>query len=95
MNKLLNTLLRASISASLNDREAFTDKVAQIIEQKTGNDPEAAAKISSNLAAAMESINENLLIDQLLNNPSDSDFESKIDKLTEAINRLNDNLEKP
>ncbi|MEG0499948.1 MAG: hypothetical protein RR550_02350, partial [Rikenellaceae bacterium] len=60
MNKLLNMLLRSSISASMTDREAFTDKMAQLLEDKIGKDPEAAERLSGQLAAAMENINEQL-----------------------------------
>lgn len=95
MNKLLNLLLRSSISASLSDREAFTGKVAEIIEQKTGKDPEAAQKLSDNLATAMDNINEQLLFDQIFNpQPDNRALEEKIDKLSSSIDRLNDNIEK-
>lgn len=95
MNKLLNMLLRSSISASMSDREAFTDKIAQIIENKMGTDPEAAQKMSDNLASAMDSINEQLLFDQLFNPTSETkELENKIEKLTTSIDRLNSNIEK-
>lgn len=95
MNKLLNMLLRSSISASMSDREAFTDKIAQIIENKMGTDPEAAQKMSDNLASAMDSINEQLLFDQLFNPTSGTkELENKIEKLTTSIDRLNSNIEK-
>lgn len=95
MNKLINMLLRSSISASMTDREAFTDKVAQIIEDKIGNDPDAAQKMSETLAAAMESVNEQLLIDQIFSPPAENkNLEEKIDKLTLAIEKLNSNIEK-
>lgn len=95
MNKLINMLLRSSISASMTDREAFTDKVAQIIEDKIGNDPDAAQKMSESLATAMESVNEQLLIDQIFNpQPENKNLEEKIDKLTTSIEKLNSNIEK-
>lgn len=95
MNKLINMLLRSSISASMTDREAFTDKVAQMIEDKIGNDPDAAQKMSETLAAAMESVNEQLLIDQIFSPPAENkNLEEKIDKLTLAIEKLNSNIEK-
>lgn len=43
---LLYLLLRASITASLSDRDAFIEKVAKIIEQKTHRDPASARHIS-------------------------------------------------
>lgn len=95
MNKLFNTLLRTSISASMSDREAFTDRVAKVVEEKIGTDTDMAKKVSDTLAVAMDSINDQLLLDQLFK-PSTEDkvLEEKIDKLTEAIDRLNINIEK-
>lgn len=95
MNKLLNMLLRSSISASMSDREAFTDKVAQILEDKIGKDPEAAQQVSERLTAAMENINEQLLFDQIFNpEPENKSLEEKLDKLTQSIEKLNSNIEK-
>lgn len=95
MNKLLNMLLRSSISASMSDREAFTDKVAQILEDKIGNDPEIAQKVSEHLTSAMENINEQLLFDQIFNPGSENKaLEEKLDKLTQSIDKLNGNIEK-
>lgn len=95
MNKLLNMLLRSSISASMNDREAFTEKIAQVIENKIGTDTEAAQKMSDNLASAMDSINDQLLFEQLFNPTSDNkELEDKIEKLNKSIDRLNNNIEK-
>lgn len=94
MNKLLNMLLRSSISASLSDREAFTDRIAKVIEERVGSDPDTARKISDNLAVAMDSLNDQMLIEQLLSPRNEnSELEKKIDKLTEAIDRLNKNME--
>lgn len=94
MNKLLNMLLRSSISASLSDREAFTDRIAKVIEERVGSDPDTARKISDNLAVAMDSLNDQMLIEQLLSPRNEnSELEKKIDKLAEAIDRLNKNME--
>lgn len=95
MNKLLNTLLRTSITASLSDREAFTDNISRVIEDKIGTDPDAAKRLSDNLAIAMESINDQLLINELISpTPQNDELENKIDKLTASIDRLNTNIEK-
>lgn len=95
MNKLLNLLLRSSLSASLSDREVFTEKVAEVIEQKIGKDPQMAKKLSESLATAMDSMNEQLLFDQIFNPQSDNKLlEEKIDQLTRSIDRLNNNIEK-
>lgn len=95
MNKLLNMLLRSSISASMTDRDAFTDKVAQMIEEKIGKDPEAAQKMSERLTAAVESMNDQLLIDQFFNpEPENKALEEKIERLNASIEKLNSNIEK-
>ena len=56
-NDLLYLLLRASINASLSDRDAFIEKVSKIIEQQTHKDPEAARRLSDHIAGAMEGLN--------------------------------------
>ncbi|CDN31243.1 hypothetical protein BN938_1148 [Mucinivorans hirudinis] len=97
MNTLLNILLRTSLSAALSDREAFVDRAAQIIEQKVGSDTDAAHAMGERIAEMMESVDQTLLIRQLLAPPppaATEELEKKIDELTQAINRLNDNLEK-
>ena len=48
-NDLLYLLLRASINASLSDRDAFIEKVSKIIEQQTHKDPEAARRLSDHI----------------------------------------------
>ena len=64
-NDLLYLLLRASINASLSDRDAFIEKVSKIIEQQTHKDPEAARRLSDHIAGAMEGLNSTLLLRQL------------------------------
>lgn len=97
MNKFLNTILRSSIAASLSDREALTERLAKVIEDKIGSDPETAKEFGDKIATAMESIDEQLLIDQILNPQPDNntkELAEKLDRLTLAIDRLNANLEK-
>lgn len=88
MNNILNLLLRASISASMSDREAFVDRISGIIEDKIGKDPDAARKMSDNIASAMEGLNDQLLIEQLLRPRHDDELNKKIDRLTEAVEKL-------
>lgn len=88
MNNIINLLLRASISASLSDREAFIDRVSQIIEDKIGKDPDAARQMSDNIASAMEGLNEQLVIEQLLHPKHDEELNKKIDRLTDAVEKL-------
>lgn len=95
MNKLLNMLLRSSISASITDREVFTDRVAQMIEEKIGDDPEAAQRMSERLAASVDSLNEQSLLNELFAPDTDNRaLEEKIERLTVSIDKLNANIEK-
>ena len=93
MNDIIFLLLRASISASLSDREAFIDRLAEIIEAKTGRDEEAARKLSVNIAGAMEGLNGTLLLQQLFSSRHDKKLNKSIDNLTEAIEKLSTILE--
>ena len=93
MNDIIFLLLRASISASLSDREAFIDRLAEIIEVKTGRDEEAARKLSDSIAGAMEGLNGTLLLQQLFSSRHDKKLNKSIDNLTEAIEKLSTILE--
>lgn len=93
MNDIIFLLLRASISASLSDREAFIDRLAEIIEAKTGRDEEAARKLSDSIAGAMEGLNGTLLLQQLFSSRHDKKLNKSIDNLTEAIEKLSTILE--
>lgn len=88
MNNIINLLLRASISASLSDREAFVERVSRIMEEQIGKDPEAARSMGDNIASAMEGVNEQLLIQQLLKPQTDTELAKKVDRLTEAVEKL-------
>ena len=67
-NDLLYLLLRASINASLSDRDAFIEKVSKIIEQQTHKDPEAARRLSDHysLPAGIKSLLKPLINSQQL-----------------------------
>lgn len=93
MNDIIFLLLRASITASLSDREAFIDHLANIIETKTGRDEEAARKLSDSIAGAMEGLNGTLLLQQLLRPRHDKKLNKSLDNLTEAIEKLSTILE--
>lgn len=105
MNKITDSLLRVAISSSLSDREAFTDRVAQLIEQHSTTSSDAAERISQGIASAMENLNEAILIEQLLKpDAKESDrvltaesldnLQLALDKLNTNIEQLNDNIEK-
>lgn len=90
-NDLLYLLLRTSISASLNHREAFIEKVAKIIEQKTCQNPKDARRIGNYIADLLEKLNDALLLRQLT--CPDKRFDQALAQLTAAINKLNTLLE--
>lgn len=86
---LLYLLLRASITASLSDRDAFIEKVSKIIEQHTHQDPEAARHLSDQLAGMMEGLNSTLLLQQLFKPRRDKKLNQTLDQLTLAVEKLN------
>lgn len=93
MNDILFMLLRASITASLSDREAFIDRLAEIIEAKTGKDEEAARKLSDHIAGAMEGLNSTLFLQQLFNSGHDKNLNQSLDNLSLSIEKLTSILE--
>ena len=92
-NDLLYLLLRASINASLSDRDAFIEKVSKIIEQQTHKDPESARRLSDHIAGAMEGLNSTLLLRQLFTPRRDKKLTQTLDQLTTAVEKLNALLE--
>lgn len=94
MNTTMNLLMRAAIAAAATDREKFVDKVSELIENKVGTSPESAEKIAGGLDTLVEMLDQQLFLDQLTGKTTDtSTLERKLDRLTDAIERLNRNLE--
>lgn len=96
MNSTMNLLLRAAIAAAASDREKFVDKVGAMIEDKAGTSPETAEKIAGNIDQLVELLDQQLFIQQLTgkSNAATAELEEKIDRLSAAIDKLNENLEK-
>lgn len=92
-NDLLYLLLRASIHASLSDRDAFIEKVSKIIEQQTHKDPETARRLSDHIAVAMEGLDSTLLLRQLFFPRRDKKLTQTLDQLTTAVEKLNSLLD--
>lgn len=90
---ILLLLLRASLSASLSDRDAFIERVSKVIENRTHRNPEEARHISDHIAGAMEGLNGSLLVNQLFAPKHDKKLNKTLDELTSAIERLNSLLE--
>lgn len=92
-NDILYLILRASISASLSDRDAFIEKISKIIEHRIHKDPEEARRISDNIAGAMEGLNTTLLLRQMFTPRRDKKLNQTLDQLTVAVEKLNSLLE--
>lgn len=90
---LLFMLLRASITASLSDRDTFIDKVSKIIEAHSQRDPAVARELSNQIAGLMEGLNSTLLMQQLLRPHRDKKLNQTLDQLTVAVEKLNTLLE--
>lgn len=89
VSDLLYMIMRASITASLSDRETFIEKVSQILEQKMHQDPEAARHLSDQIAGAMEGLSGTLLLHQLFTPRQDKKLDKTLNQLTIAVERLN------
>ena len=92
-NDLLYLLLRASINASLSDRDAFIEKVSKIIEHQTHKDPEAARRHSDKTTLPKQGLNSTLLLRQLFTPRRDKKLTQTLDQLTTAVEKLNALLE--
>lgn len=96
MNSTMNLLLRAAIAAAASDREKFVDKVSSLIEDRVGTSPETAEQVAGGIDQLVDMLDQHLFFQQLTGNTvaETAELEKKIDRLTEAIDKLNDNLEK-
>ncbi|MTK54004.1 hypothetical protein [Paludibacter sp.] len=96
MNSALNLLLRLGIATSMQDREAVIDRISSVLEDKMGTDPDKAQKVGEKVLAGIEGLKDQLSIEQIISSLSRNDdaIEKRLDELTEAINKLNANVEK-
>jgi hypothetical protein len=96
MNSALNLLLRMGIASGLQDREAVIDRISTVLETKMGTDPDKSQKVGEQILNGLEGLKDQLSIEQIVSSLSRNDdaIEKKLDELTEAIKRLNDNVEK-
>ncbi len=96
MNSTMNLLLRAAIAAAASDREKFVDKVSSLIEDKVGTSAETAEQVAGGIDQLVDMLDQHLFFQQLTGSTvaETAELEKKIDRLTEAIDKLNDNLEK-
>jgi ElaB/YqjD/DUF883 family membrane-anchored ribosome-binding protein len=96
MNSALNLLLRLGIASSMQDRDAVIDRISSVLEEKMGTDPDKAQKVGEKILTGLEGLKEQLSIEQIVTSLSRNDdaIEKRLDDLTEAVNRLNANVEK-
>lgn len=96
MNSAMNLLLRAAIAAAASDREKFVDRVSSLLENKAGTSPETAENLAGGIDRLVDMLDQQLFFQQLTGNgrTDTTELEKKIDRLTEAIDKLNDHLEK-
>ena len=110
MQGLYNSILRIAISVGLSDREAFVDKVAELLDRSIGSDPDAARDIGANIAVWLESLKDELLVRQMfasqrreagaeeagreVSAAGNEELIREIARLRESIESLNRNLKK-
>ena len=96
MNSAINMLLRMGIATGLQDREVVIYRISAVLETKMGTDPDKSQIIGEQILNGLESLKDQLSIEQIVSSLSRNDdvIEKKLDELTEAIKRLNDNVEK-
>lgn len=96
MKPNLNMLLKMGIVAGLQEREVVIDKISEVLQDRMGTDPEKAQKIGEQILKGLETFKEQLTIDQIIDGLTRNDdiLVKKLDELTNAINRLNDQLDK-
>jgi methyl-accepting chemotaxis protein len=96
MNSALNLLLRMGITSSLQDREAVIDRISAVLESKMGTDPDKSQKVGEQILNGLEGLKDQLSIEQIVSSITRNDdaVEKRLNELTEAINRLNENVEK-
>ena len=96
MNSALNLLLRLGIATSMQDREAVIDRISSVLEEKMGTEPDKAQKVGETILAGLDGLKDQLSIEQIVSSltRSDDSIEKRLDELTEAVNKLNANVEK-
>ena len=96
MNSALNLLLRLGIATSMQDREAVIDRISSVLEEKMGTEPDTAQKVGEKILTGLDSLKDQLSIEQIISSLTRNDdaIETRLDDLTEAVNRLNANVEK-
>ena len=92
MKEIYNRLLRLALTVGLTEREAFVDKVSEVIARKTSADPR------SGVLAAVEALRDELLLRQAFARSSQRESgreerPAEYGELIDRIDRLNRTLE--
>lgn len=64
MKEIYNRLLRLALTVGLTEREAFVDKVSEVIARKTSADPRYGERLAEGVLAAVEALRDELLLRQ-------------------------------
>ena len=84
------------IAAGLQERDVIVDKISAVLKDKMGTDTEHAQKVGEQILTGLESLKEQLSIEQIIDGLTRNDdvMAQKMEDLTQAINRLNGYLDK-
>ena len=93
MKEIYNRLLRLALTVGLTEREAFVDKVSEVIARKTSADPRYGERL-----AAVEALRDELLLRQAFARSSQRESgreerPAEYGELIDRIDRLNRTLE--
>ena len=98
MKEIYNRLLRLALTVGLTEREAFVDKVSEVIARKTSADPRYGERLAEGVLAAVEALRDELLLRQAFARSSQRESgreerPAEYRELIDRIDRLNRTLE--
>ena len=98
MKEIYNRLLRLALTVGLTEREAFVDKVSEVIARKTSADPRYGERLAEGVLAAVEALRDELLLRQAFARSSQRESgreerPAEYRELIARIDRLNRTLE--
>ena len=98
MKEIYNRLLRLALTVGLTEREAFVDKVSEVIARKTSADPRYGERLAEGVLAAVEALRDELLLRQAFARSSQRESgreerPAEYGELIDRIDRLNRTLE--
>ena len=64
MKEIYNRLLRLALTVGLTEREAFGDKVSEVIARTASADPRYGERLAEGVLAAVEALRDELLLRQ-------------------------------